>query len=133
MLHFNFMNLTSESCSSTQKTPGRILWRKPPIFARRYATATLRLESGEDWQGWLAIMAEVQRRLQRIIKHHRVSWQRMRRDYEVAKATQEARAGCPQRAINLIFGADGSTMVDSAFWKQQTAVDESGVTLNGST
>jgi hypothetical protein len=73
-------------------------------------------------------MVEVQRRLQRIIKHHRASWQRMRRDCEVAKATQEARAGRPQRAISLIFGTDGPTMVDSAFWKQQTTVDESGVT-----
>ena len=86
------------------------------------------LKSGEDWLGWLATMVAVQRRLQRIIKHHRVSWQRMRQDYEVAKATQEARAGRPQRAINLIFGVDGPTMVDSAFWKQQTTVDESGVT-----
>jgi hypothetical protein len=73
-------------------------------------------------------MMDVQHRLQRIIKHHRVSWQRMRRDYEVAKATQEARAGRPQRAINLIFEADGPTMVDSAFWKQQSFVDESCVT-----
>ena len=73
-------------------------------------------------------MDAVQRRLQRVIKHHRVSWQRMRQDYEVAKATQEARAGRPQRAINLIFGKEGPTMVDGAFWKQQSYTDESGVT-----
>ena len=50
----------------------------------------------------------------------------MRRDYEVAKATQESRAGRPQRAINLIFGTDGPMMVDGAFWKQQQSTAEDG-------
>jgi hypothetical protein len=56
-------------------------------------------------------------------------WQpeRMRRPGtvdEVAKATQEARAGRPQRAINLIFGTEWPTMVDSAFWRQQLSTAE---------
>ena len=84
------------------------------------------LKTGEDWRGWLVTMANVQRRLQRVVKHHRISWQRMRRDYEVAKATQESRAGRPQRAINLIFGTDGPMMVDGAFWKQQQSTAEDG-------
>ena len=98
------------------------------------------LKTGEDWSSWLVTVAnddhDVQRRLQRatgsVIKHHRISWQRMRRDYEVAKAAQAARAGRPQRAraINLIFGTDGPgpTNVDGAsgFWKQRQSTADDG-------
>ncbi len=127
-----YSNLTSRTFGSYSSTPGEDTWADPLEKATdlRDALRYRHLKTGEDWCSWLTTMATVQQRLpvQRVIKHHRISWQRMRRDYEVAKATQEARSGRPQRAINLIFGKEGPTMVDGAFWKQQVSTDASGTT-----
>ena len=55
-------------------------------------------------------------------------WASSRRDHEVARATQEARAGRTARALRLIFPEMGGGTVDNAFWQETEVTDEKGNT-----
>ena len=99
----------------------------------RASLAYRHCKTGAQWRDWLTTLSEVQKRLQRVVKHHRVNWRRLRATHEVEKATQEARAGKPQRAINLIFGRQAPSMVDNAFWRQVPHAEDDGtVTMDWS-
>jgi hypothetical protein len=50
---------------------------------------------------WLEKLTHVRTQLHRIAKHHKTLWEKSRRDFEVAKATQEGRAGKLQRAMHM--------------------------------
>ena len=54
-----------------------------------------------DWLKWLEKLAHVRTQLHRMAKHHKTLWEKSRRDFEVAKATQEGRAGKLQRAMGF--------------------------------
>ncbi len=71
--------------------------------------------SGADWLQWLSKAGQVRQRLHRIAKHHRKLWETSRKDFEVAKAIQEGRAGKLRRAMNLIFPASSPGVADNAY------------------
>ena len=71
-----------------------------------------------DWLKWLEKLAHVRTQLHRMAKHHKTLWEKSRRDFEVAKATQEGRAGKLQRAMHMIFPNTSPGMADNAFWKK---------------
>ena len=83
--------------------------------------------SGADWLQWLTILGKVCQRLRRIAKHHRKLWKTSRRDFEVAKATQEGRAGKLRRAMNLIFPASSPGVADNAYWRKTTVMGAQGL------
>ena len=71
-----------------------------------------------DWLKWLDKLAHVRTQLHRMAKHHKTLWEKSRRDFEVAKATQEGRAGKLQRAMHMIFPNTSPGVADNAFWKK---------------
>jgi hypothetical protein len=64
--------------------------------------------------------------LHRIAKHHRKLWESSRREFEVAKAIQEGRAGKLRRAMNLIFPASSPGVADNAYWRKAKVVGPHG-------
>ena len=82
--------------------------------------------TGADWSCWLDTLGRVCQRLQRIAKHHRKLWETSRRDFEVAKATQEGRAGKLRRAMSLIFPTSTLGVADNAFWRKATVTGPHG-------
>ena len=71
-----------------------------------------------DWVKWLETLGKVRQQLHRVAKHHKSLWEKSRKDFEVAKATQEGRAGKLQRAMNMIFPNATPGVADNAFWKK---------------
>jgi len=71
-----------------------------------------------DWVQWLETLGKVRQQLHRLAKHHKSLWEKSRKDFEVAKATQEGRAGKLQRAMNMIFPNATPGVADNAFWKK---------------
>jgi hypothetical protein len=83
--------------------------------------------TGADWLQWLYTLGKVIQRLHRIAKHHRKLWKTSRREFEVAKATQEGRGGKLRRAMNLIFPASSPGVADNAYWRKATVLNPQGV------
>ena len=83
--------------------------------------------TGADWLQWLTTLGRVCQRLQRISKHHRKLWETSRREFEVAKATQEGRAGKLRRAMNLIFPSSSPGVADNAYWRKTTVTGPHGL------
>jgi len=82
---------------------------------------SLRMQSCQtkaDWVQWLETLGKVRQQLHRLAKHHKSLWEKSRKDFEVAKATQEGRAGKLQRAMNMIFPNATPGVADNAFWKK---------------
>jgi exonuclease III len=82
--------------------------------------------TGADWLQWLYTLGKVIQRLHRIAKHHRKLWKTSRREFEVAKATQEGRAGKLRRAMDLIFPASSPGVADNAYWRKAKVVGPQG-------
>jgi hypothetical protein len=61
-------------------------------------------------------------------KHHKTMWAQSRRDYEIARANLEARAGQTERAQRLIFPSSGGGVVDSAYWEEVETTATDGTT-----
>ena len=86
--------------------------------AMRPALRTQWCQTKADWMKWLETLAKVRQQLHRMAKHHKSLWAKSRKDFEVAKATQEGRAGKLQRAMNMIFPDAAPGVADNAFWKK---------------
>jgi len=84
-----------------------------------------------DWLKWLEKLTHVRTQLHRMAKHHKTLWEKSRRDFEVAKATQEGRAGKLQRAMHMIFPNTSPGMADNAFWKKVQVEHSAGREVGG--
>jgi hypothetical protein len=74
--------------------------------------------TAQHWWTWLETLYVVKQQPQRSAKHHKLLWAKSRRDYEVARANLEARAGQTERAQRLIFPSSGGGVVDNAYWDE---------------